>query len=212
MTFAAASQALAASGIAETNQAPTFVSRTWRTQDGLPESRIRALAQTPDDYLWIGTPGGLARFDGVRFVVYSRFNTPAMTDDNIRALSVGRDGSLWIATDGGGLLHYQDGRFRSFGPGEGLGNEFVSAVLEDRKGQIWAATNRGLYVRRSARFERVDEAAHLNNIAFFGLCERRDGVILAGGPAGLFSVDTTGVRRFGPASMMDHQVYSIRET
>src|SRR5258708_5026220 len=53
---------------------PAYVSRVWRTQDGLPESRIRAIAQTPDGYLWIGTPGGLARFDGVRFVVYSRFN------------------------------------------------------------------------------------------------------------------------------------------
>src|SRR5205823_9756344 len=116
MMFAAASAALAASSLHETAALPTFVSRTWRTQDGLPESRIRALAQAPDGYLWIGTPGGLARFDGVRFVVYSRFNAPAMTDDNIRALSVGRDGSLWIATDGGGLLHYQDGRFRSFGP------------------------------------------------------------------------------------------------
>lgn len=191
---------------------PKYVSRSWRTQDGLPESRIRALAQTPDGYLWVGTPGGLARFDGVRFVVYSRFNTPTMTDDNIRALSIGRDGSLWIATDGGGLLHYQDGRFRAFGPDQGLANEFVGAVLEDRKGQVWAATNRGLYVLRAARFERVDEAAHLSNIAFFGLCERRDGLILAGGPAGLFSVENNGLRRFGPSAFADHQVYSIRET
>src|SRR5262245_61391004 len=76
----------------------SYVSRVWRTQDGLPESRIRALAQTPDGYLWVGTPGGLARFDGVRFVVYSRFNTPEITDENIRALAVSRDGSLWIAT------------------------------------------------------------------------------------------------------------------
>src|SRR5215469_11116248 len=91
-----------------------------------------------------------------------RFNAPAMTDDNIRALSVGRDGSLWIATDGGGVLQYQDGRFRSFGPNDGLASEFVGAVLEDQKGQVWAGTNRGLYVRRASRFERVDEAAHLS--------------------------------------------------
>jgi len=115
IVFAAASATLAENG---PGAVPKYVSRTWRTQDGLPESRIRALAQTPDGYLWIGTSGGLARFDGVRFVVYSRFNPPAMTDDNIRALSVGRDGSLWIATDGGGVLQYQDGRFRSFGPSE----------------------------------------------------------------------------------------------
>ena len=48
-----------------------------------------------------------------------------MTDDNIRALAVAADGSLWVATDGGGLLHYQNGRFQSFGPREGLTNEFV---------------------------------------------------------------------------------------
>src|SRR5882672_12274342 len=115
-----------------------YVSRVWRTQDGLPESRIRAIAQTPDGYLWIGTPGGLARFDGVRFVVYSRFNTPSISDENIRSLAVARDGSLWIATDGGGLLHYQGGSFRSYGSADGLANEFVSGVLEDRRGDVWA--------------------------------------------------------------------------
>src|SRR6185295_12847503 len=97
-----------------------YVRRVWRTQEGLPENRVRAIAQTPDGYLWIGTSGGLARFDGLRFVVFARFNTPSMTGDDIRALAVGRDGSLWAATDGGGLLHYKDGRFRSFGPNEGL--------------------------------------------------------------------------------------------
>src|SRR3982074_3399773 len=94
---------------------PAYVSRIWRTQDGLPENRIRAIAQTPDGYLWIGTSGGLARFDGVRCVVSALSNPPAMTGDDISALSVARDGSLWAATDGGGLLHYRDGRFRSIG-------------------------------------------------------------------------------------------------
>jgi ligand-binding sensor domain-containing protein len=82
----------------------------WRTQDGLPENRIRALAHTPDGYLWVGTSGGLARFDGVRFVVYSRLNVPQMSDENIRTLSVARNGSLWISTAVGGLLHLQNGR------------------------------------------------------------------------------------------------------
>src|SRR5689334_11671676 len=108
---------------------PAFARRVWRTQDGLPENRVHALAQTPDGYLWIGTSGGLARFDGARFVVFARINTPAMMGDDVRALAVGRDGSLWIATDGGGLLHHKDGRFRSIGPSEGLANEFVGAVL-----------------------------------------------------------------------------------
>src|ERR1700730_316295 len=52
-------------------QAPIYVSRVWRTQDGLPENRVRTIAQTPDGYLWLGTSSGLARFDGVRFMVYA---------------------------------------------------------------------------------------------------------------------------------------------
>jgi ligand-binding sensor domain-containing protein/signal transduction histidine kinase len=176
--------------------APAYVSRIWRTLEGLPENRIRAIAQTPDGYLWLGTSGGLARFDGVRFVVYTRVNTPSMTDDNIRALAVSRDGSLWIATDGGGLLHYRSGIFQSFGPREGLTNEFVGAVLEDRLGDIWAGTNRGLFRRHGEKFERVDEALHLVNIAFFGLQESTDGSVIAVGPAGLFCFEDGALHRY----------------
>ena len=143
----------------------------------------------------MGTSSGLARFDGVRFVVYARFNTPSMTDDNIRALAALADGSLWVATDGGGLLHYRNGRFQSFGPREGLTNEFVIAIAVDRRGDVWAGTNRGLFRRHGEKFERIDEKLHLPNIAFFALGEARDGRIFAGGPSGLFSFFENGELR-----------------
>src|SRR3974377_1049813 len=52
-----------------------YTRRVWQTQDGLPENTVQAFAQTPDGYLWIGTSGGLVRFDGASFVVYDRGNT-----------------------------------------------------------------------------------------------------------------------------------------
>jgi ligand-binding sensor domain-containing protein/signal transduction histidine kinase len=189
------------------SQPSSYVSRIWRTQDGLPENKVRAIAQTPDGYLWIGTSGGLARFDGVRFVVYARFNTPAMTADDISALAVARDGSLWAATDGGGLLHYQDGRFRSFGPNQGLANEFVRAVHADRSGNVWAATNRGLFRSAGEKFERLDEELHLPNIAFFGLYEGSDGRVFAGGPAGLFGIENGKLRPYDAGNELE--VYYI---
>ncbi len=180
-----------------------YVSRIWRTQDGLPENQIRAIAQTPDGYLWLGTSSGLARFDGVRFVVYARFNTPSMTDDNIRAFAVAADGSLWVATDGGGLMHYVNGRFQAYGPSQGLLNEFVGAVMVDRDGTVWAGTNRGLFRRRGERFERVDEALHLTNIAFFEVRQSADGRIFAGGPAGLFCFEDGALRPYPQAVDVD---------
>src|SRR4029453_1391128 len=42
----------------------------WLSQDGLPQDFVGSITQTPDGYLWIGTLGGLVRFDGVRFTVF----------------------------------------------------------------------------------------------------------------------------------------------
>ncbi len=187
---------------------PAYVSRIWRTQDGLPENRVRALAQTPDGYLWIGTTGGLARFDGVRFVVYTRFNTAAISEDNIRSLHVAKDGSLWVATDGGGLLHHKDGQFRAFGPKDGLASDFVASVLADRSGNVWAATNRGLFRRTNDRFTRADEHLNLRNQAFFVLFEPPNQGVMAGGQGGLFQWDSQNLSR---RSVEPEEVFRVRQ-
>ena len=99
------------SGSQPVQEAPLYVSRTWRTQDGLPENRIRALAQTPDGYLWVGTSGGLARFDGQRFAVFDIQSADGLRGQSIRVLRETKDGTLWIAPDTGGLLSFKDGTF-----------------------------------------------------------------------------------------------------
>jgi len=135
---------------------PGYSSRIWHTQDGLPEDTIQALARTHDGYLWIGTSGGLVRFDGVRFTVFSRENTPAFRENSISALLTARDGSLWIGTQGGGTLRYWNGSFQRYGASEGLSNEFVGTVYQDRQGTIWVGTEWGLFRLVGKRFERVD--------------------------------------------------------
>ncbi len=44
-----------------------YTRQVWQVSDGLPEQTVQAFAQTPDGYLWIGTTGGLVRFDGAHF-------------------------------------------------------------------------------------------------------------------------------------------------
>src|SRR5256885_46210 len=65
-----------------------FAERIWVMQDGLPEQVVQAFAQKNDRYLWIGTTGCFLRFDGARFFLYNRENTPAFTDNNIFCLTV----------------------------------------------------------------------------------------------------------------------------
>src|SRR5687767_5199260 len=47
----------------------------WTTEDRLPQNTVNAIVQTRDGYLWLGTWNGLARFDGVRFSVFTPQNT-----------------------------------------------------------------------------------------------------------------------------------------
>jgi Two component regulator propeller len=75
----------------------------WGTDGGLPSNLVNALAQTPEGYLWIGTHNGLARFDGLRFVVFDPANTPEIRHPRIDGLYVDRRGTLWINTGDGSL-------------------------------------------------------------------------------------------------------------
>lgn len=43
---------------------PGYTVRLWEAADGLPDQTAQAFAQTQDGSLWIGTKGGLLRFDG----------------------------------------------------------------------------------------------------------------------------------------------------
>src|SRR5215831_19122304 len=48
-----------------------WFARPWQTEDGLPNNTVFGIVQTPDGYLWLGTPTGLVRFDGASFEEFS---------------------------------------------------------------------------------------------------------------------------------------------
>jgi ligand-binding sensor domain-containing protein/signal transduction histidine kinase len=158
-----------------------YTSRIWQMEDGLPEQTVQAFAQTKDRYLWIGTTGGLLRFDGSRLVLFDRDNTPAFSDNNVFSLTVTSDDALWIATEGGGLIRYKDGAFRSFSGKDGLLNDFVRVVYQDRKDRIWIGTDNGLFQFWGDRIERVDNRNGVPAVAVHAIHEDDQGRIWAGG-------------------------------
>ena len=91
-----------------------FLITRWTTENGLPQNSVAAIVQTPDGYLWLGTFGGLVRFDGVKFTVFSSVNTPALRSTRINTLHMGRSGTLWIGTDDGEVMTYRQGAFHAF--------------------------------------------------------------------------------------------------
>jgi len=103
----------------------------WRMQDGYFAGMAWSIAQTTDGYLWVGTAGGLLRFDGVQFVPWSSLSGEKLPSNAIHALLGARDGSLWIGTVSG-LVHWVNQRSIRY-----LNGEIINAVQQDEKGQIW---------------------------------------------------------------------------
>ena len=88
-----------------------YFADAWTPEDGLPDSSVTSIVQTPDGYLWVGTQNGLARFDGESFVLFEPANTPSLTHAKVRKLFVDRAGTLWINTRDGSLTALRRGTF-----------------------------------------------------------------------------------------------------
>ena len=138
----------------------TQYSRTvWTQENGLPQDTIRAIAQTPDGYLWLGTDEGLARFDGYDFTVFDRANG-ALPDNSVIALTAALDGTLWIGTQGG-LTHYQNGHFRTYTTRDGLPDDAVIALCADPSGAVWAVAGTAVVRAGQGRFTTFAPGAEL---------------------------------------------------
>ena len=192
--------------------APQFVCRSWTSEDGLPQNSVNALLQTRDGYLWVGTFGGLARFDGVKFTVFNVGNSEGLASNRILALAEDRRGVLWIGTEDGGVSRYVDGEFTALTERDGLPSNVVWALAEDHLGRIWISTNRGLVQNDRGRLTVFSTADGLPSPwAVSLLCDRR-GRVWIGTDEGLACFEDEEIRAYTVDDGLPHSaIWSLME-
>lgn len=106
---------MAAADVSQAETARDYLIHSWQTDKGLPHNWVSSIVQTPDGYLWVGTRyGGLARFDGVRFVLFNQLETPELKDVQVEHLSVDETGRLWIFMGNESVSGFLNGHFKLF--------------------------------------------------------------------------------------------------
>ncbi|MBP7867282.1 MAG: hypothetical protein KA419_15195 [Acidobacteria bacterium] len=187
----------------------TGLLRHFRRQPEAPTSlsddNITALLQDRAGFLWVGTnDGGLHRYDPLtesfqhylpRRCVLSLFEDSA--------------GRFWVGTyeEGLYLMDRRNGTWRNFSEKEGLSNDLVSGIQEDRKGFLWLATARGLsrFDPRTGTFRHFDvtDGITVNN-RLFTLSKGPGGRLCAGGSRGLglFDPDRMKDNPYPPAVVL----------
>jgi signal transduction histidine kinase/ligand-binding sensor domain-containing protein len=119
---------------------------------GLDAAVVPTLLVDRDGFLWVGSRGGLFRYDGYRATAFlpKSGDARSISDLDIRNLFEADDGTLWVATNTGGLNRrdpatgaFTQYRHDSADP-RSLSNESVFGIAEDATGSVWVGTQFGL--------------------------------------------------------------------
>lgn len=121
------------------------------TDNGLSSSVVLCTIQDYKGLMWIATPDGLNRYDGVNFVVYKNIqgDSASLADNVIRTLFEDHNKNLFIGTENGLCMYDRDNdRFLNYvwtrsSPLYGL-SFTVWKITEDADGNLWLATDAGL--------------------------------------------------------------------
>ena len=126
--------------------------------DLLPDWKGRevdCVAPAQSGGVWVGSrEAGIGRI-GEDGVFYPRV---ALAGGVVTALLEDNHGMLWVGTFGSGLYRLSVNGSLKAGPGtalttvNGLVDNQINSIYEDREGDLWIATERGLQVLRDARF------------------------------------------------------------
>jgi len=127
--------------------------------EGLPQSQVVAIHQDSSDYLWLGTYGGISRYNGHAFTNFT--TADGLASNVVEAIVSDQSGRLWIGT-GAGLCRHEAGAGFSCLPQEPLASAYVRDLLVDGDG-VWAASDAGLFHVTGDRVRRFGGAEGLQD-------------------------------------------------
>ncbi len=159
---------------------------------GLDADRPTFLLIDRHNRLWVSADGGLFRSTPLGATVrFRRLRPPGVpADGDFFEILEDRRGRIWVAT-AHGLLCHENGEWLRLTSADGLADDAVGYLAEDRDGNLWVAYRRSLGISRGRRvkgrleFEHFTTADGLssNNAVFVGVDGR--GYVWVGTDAGV---------------------------
>jgi len=159
---------------------------------------ILALHEDHQGGIWVGTEGGLGRWDGREWRTFSSLH--GLRGSSVQAIAADAHGDVWVGTEAG-AHRFHDGKFTHFGREEGLPGDRVASLLVDAEGVVWAGTSGGLARYDGRRWTAFTprEGLPTSNVGY--LAEDGLGFLWMGSNGGLIRVAKRALNAFaaGPA-------------
>ncbi len=122
---------------------------------------------------------------GVRYYVngdFANYVLPGFDGATIRAIAlfVDRQQSLWVGTESQGLYHIRDGHADHYGAAQGLTGDEVHSIYEDKEGNVWVTTDRGVDLFRDIPIVSFSSTEGLSGSDLRGVIVRNDNSVWVG--------------------------------
>ncbi len=135
---------------------------------GLSDRQVSTFLRDSKGFLWIGTDGGLNKFDGYEFRVFrsDRRDPYSISANGIIVLHEDREGTIWIGTNDGKLNRFdrRSERCTIYSPDStsiaGPGKSSIAVIHDDADAGLWLCTTSGqiyIFDKTKGHFERVDQ-------------------------------------------------------
>ena len=118
----------------------------------MPQNTVHSILQTSDGYLWLATLDGLARYDGVKFTVFNKNNTPGISSNRFTQLILDGRGDLWVGTEYSGVTRYHQGVFQTYQLDDNSSNYPIWRLALNRAGELVVFTQNGIVEWDGAKF------------------------------------------------------------
>ena len=122
------------------------------SENGLLDNNVNCIFQDKKGFIWIGTYGGLSRYDGNKFIDYKNDEKDknSIGNNNVMSIAEDKSGNIWIATGGSGLNMFDKNknRFYTYMHDEknkkSVTDNYINKIIIDQDGKFWLATPTGL--------------------------------------------------------------------
>lgn len=165
---------------------------------GISDNLIRNILCDSNGVVWIGTNKGLNRYNPDTGTFKSFYHDTddrgSISSDNIYDLFEDSMGVLWIGTTGGGLNRYHPDTetFTHYSRGDGLSDNNILSILEDKEKNLWISTRFGLTIFSldSETFRSITHANGFPSLEMsLGKTINSEGKILFGTSEGIVMID-----------------------
>ncbi len=160
-------------------------------------SGVEALARLDEDSMLVGI-GQAGNGQGIRLLTkgkWSDYSVPPLKGSSVAvaALMIDRDRNIWIASADTGIYHIHRNRPDRFGQADGLSSDSVSSFFEDREGNVWTTSPRGIDRFRDLAVTSFSKREGLGVDVVSSVFASKDGTVWLGNGGALTSLPPGGV-------------------